>query len=66
MVNVEMTGTASLVSVPLDVSGTLQSPVLFPNIAALTGAAVGTGLMGPGFGTGVGVKAGEALDKFFK
>jgi uncharacterized protein involved in outer membrane biogenesis len=65
-VNVEMKGTASLVSVPLQVAGTIQNPVLFPNGAALAGAAVGTGLMGPGFGTGVGVKAGEAIEKLFK
>lgn len=65
-VNVEMKGTASLVSVPLEVAGTIQEPVLFPNRAALAGAAVGTGLMGPGFGTGVGAKAGEAIEKLFK
>lgn len=65
-VNVEMKGTASLLQVPLEVSGTLQNPVLFPNRAALAGAAVGTGLLGPGFGTGLGAKAGEALDSLFK
>lgn len=65
-VNVEMKGTASLLKVPLEVSGTLQDPILFPNRAALAGAAVGTGILGPGFGTGVGAKAGEALDKLFK
>ena len=65
-VRVEMAGTASLISVPLDVSGTIQDPVLFPNRTALAGAAVGTGLMGPGFGTSVGAKAGEALDKLFR
>lgn len=65
-VSVEMKGTAGLLQVPLEVSGTLQDPVLFPNRTALVGAAVGTGLLGPGFGTGVGSKAGEALDKLFK
>lgn len=65
-VNAEMKGTANLVSVPLEVSGTLQDPVLIPNRSALAGAAVGTGLMGPGFGTSVGAKAGEALDKLFR
>lgn len=65
-VSVEMKGTASIVSVPLDVSGTIQDPVLFPNRSALAGAAVGTGLMGPGFGTSVGAKAGEAIEKLFK
>jgi hypothetical protein len=50
----------------LEVAGTLSDPILFPNRAALAGAAVGTGLMGPGFGTTVGAKAGQALDKLFK
>lgn len=65
-VNVEMKGTASLVSVPLELGGTLRDPVLFPNRAALAGAAVGTGLMGPGLGTTVGAKAGTMLEKLFK
>lgn len=65
-VRVAMKGTASLVSVPLEVAGTLQDPVLFPDRAALAGAAVGTGLMGPGLGTTVGAKAGEALGRLFR
>jgi hypothetical protein len=65
-VNVEMKGTASLVQVPLEVSGTLQNPILFPDRAALAGAAAGTAVMGPGFGTSVGTKAGEAIEKLFK
>lgn len=63
---VEMKGTASLVSVPLEVGGTLRDPILFPDRAALAGAAVGTGLMGPGLGTSVGAKAGEALGRLFR
>ena len=65
-VNVAMKGTASLIEVPLDVSGTVSDPVLFPNRAALAGAAAGTAIMGPGFGTSVGSKAGQALEKLFK
>ena len=65
-VNVAMKGTASLIEVPLDVSGTLSDPVLLPNRAALAGAAAGTALMGPGWGTSVGSKAGQALEKLFK
>lgn len=65
-VNVAMKGTASLIEVPLDVSGTLSDPVLLPNRAALAGAAAGTAMMGPGFGTSVGSKAGQALEKLFK
>ena len=65
-VNVAMRGTASLIEVPLEVSGTLNDPVLFPNRAALAGAAAGTAFMGPGFGTSVGSKAGQALENLFK
>ncbi|MDP1680623.1 MAG: AsmA family protein [Burkholderiales bacterium] len=65
-VNVAMKGTASLIEVPLDVSGTVSDPVLFPNRAALAGAAAGTAILGPGWGTSVGSKAGQALEKLFK
>ena len=65
-VNVAMKGTASLIEVPLDVSGTVSDPVLSPNRAALAGAAAGTAILGPGFGTSIGSKAGQALEKIFK
>lgn len=65
-VKVALTGVAGLVEVPLDVSGTLSEPVLLPNPAALAGAAAGTAILGPGFGTGVGSKAGQALENIFK
>jgi uncharacterized protein involved in outer membrane biogenesis len=54
----------SLVTVPLEISGTMDKPVVWPTKAALAGGAAGTVLMGP-LGTGLGVKAGSALDKFF-
>ena len=63
---VALKGIAGLVQVPLDVSGTLSDPILLPNRAALAGAAAGTAILGPGFGTGVGSKAGQMLDKLFK
>ncbi len=65
-VNVELKGTASLVAVPLEVAGTVQDPILFPDRAALAGAAAGTALLGPGFGTAVGSKAGQALENLLK
>lgn len=55
----------SLVSVPLKVSGTLQDPVLFPTGAAVTGAAVGTAILGPGVGTSLGVTAADKLESWF-
>ena len=54
----------SLVTVPLVISGTMDSPMVLPTKAALAGGAAGTVLMGP-LGTGLGVKAGSALDKLF-
>ena len=54
----------SLVTVPLAISGTMDSPMVLPTKAALAGGAAGTVLMGP-LGTGLGVKAGSALDKLF-
>lgn len=65
-VTVELKGTSTLVSVPLNVSGTVQEPILLPSGTALAGAALGTGLLGPGLGTAVGSKAGQALEKLFK
>lgn len=65
-VTVELKATATLVAVPLNVSGTVQDPVLLPSGMAVAGAAVGTGLLGPGLGTALGSKAGQALEKLFK
>ncbi|MDP2878700.1 MAG: AsmA family protein [Sulfuricella sp.] len=55
----------SLVSVPLRVSGTLHDPVLFPTGMAVTGAVVGTAILGPGVGTSLGVSAADKLDSWF-
>lgn len=64
-VYVEVKQGVSLVSVPLKVSGTLQDPVIFPTGAAVTGAVVGTALLGPGVGTSLGVKAADQLESWF-
>ncbi len=65
-INVALKGIAGLVDVPLDVSGTVSEPILLPNRAALAGAAAGTAILGPGFGTGMGSKAGQILENIFK
>lgn len=65
-VNVQIKGTATMVDVPLIVTGTLQNPVLFPSGAAIAGALAGTGVLGPGVGTALGVKAGELVDQVFR
>lgn len=46
-------------TVPLNVSGTLQSPLLLPTGGTLAGAAVGTAILGPGVGTSVGSRVGQ-------
>ena len=59
--NVKMT-TASI---PLDVSGTVESPVVFPTAAFLAGAAAGTAVLGPGLGTSVGATVGGWAESLF-
>lgn len=63
-VTVELQKSASMVAIPLNISGTLDDPVVLPNKSALAGAAVGTVLGGP-LGTGLGVKAGNAIGDLF-
>lgn len=52
-------GTVAAATVPLNVSGSLDSPFLLPTGASLTGAAVGTTILGPGVGTSVGATIGN-------
>jgi len=54
--------TGSVLSVPLEVAGTIDEPSLRPTKAALVGGAMGTAILGPGVGTAVGAKVGN----FFK
>ena len=63
-VDVELAGTSGLVSVPLNVAGTIVDPRLTPTRGALAGAAVGTVLL-PGVGTAVGSSIGDKLGKLF-
>ena len=63
-VDVELKGTSGLVSVPLNVAGTIGDPQLTPTRGALAGAAVGTVLL-PGVGTAVGSSIGDKLGKLF-
>lgn len=61
--NIEVKRSASLVAVPLNVSGTLQSPEISPTKSAMAGAAIGTAVLGPGVGTSVGIKVGDKLNQ---
>lgn len=63
VVDVELKKGMALATVPLQVSGTLDHPSVFPTKAALAGAAIGTGVLGPGVGTSLGVKAASGVEK---
>jgi uncharacterized protein involved in outer membrane biogenesis len=52
-------------AIPLNVSGTVDSPLLLPTGAALAGAAVGTAILGPALGTSVGAKVGNWMEGVF-
>ena len=65
LLDTNLKGTATLISMPLMVSGTLREPIVRPTGSALAGAAVGTAILGPGFGTALGIKAGNLFNKLF-
>jgi len=60
----ELRGTASLLTVPLQVSGTVQDPQVRPTKSAVAGAVAGSVLL-PGIGTAIGLKASQLTDKLF-
>lgn len=64
-VKVELKQSAKMVAIPLDVSGTLDSPMVFPTKSALIGGALGTAVL-PGAGTAAGVQAAEKAEKVLK
>ena len=51
--------------VPLTVAGTVDSPLLYPSGGTMTGAAIGTMILGPGVGTSVGAKVGGFVEGLF-
>lgn len=53
-------------AVPLNVSGTVGAPLLYPTGGTMAGAAIGTVILGPGFGTSVGAKVGGWADGLFE
>ncbi len=58
-------GKLASATVPLNISGTLDSPMALPTGASITGAAVGTAVLGPGIGTSVGAKIGNWAEGLF-
>lgn len=65
VIEVGVSKTGSLVSVPIKISGTVDAPSLRPTNEAIAGGAVGTGLLGPGVGTAVGIKIGSFFGNLF-
>ncbi len=63
VVEVEVKSGMGMAAIPLNVSGTVDHPVVLPSKAALAGAVAGTAILGPGVGTSLGVKAAGAVDK---
>jgi len=62
-VTVALRSTASIISAPLKVSGTINDPSLRLTNDAIIGGAIGTSMLGPGLGTAVGMKVGRIIKK---
>lgn len=56
--------SSKLASIALNVSGTVDAPVLLPPAAVAAGAAVGTAILGPA-GAAIGTAIGSKLDQLF-
>jgi uncharacterized protein involved in outer membrane biogenesis len=59
--NANATALGRAASIPLSVTGTLDSPMLVPNAAAVAGALAGTAVL-PGIGTAAGAKVGDVVE----
>jgi hypothetical protein len=64
-VNAQVSAAGTSATVPLNVTGTVQSPLLMPTGGTLAGAGVGTAILGPGVGTSVGAKVGGWVEGLF-
>lgn len=62
VLGMDLKGMAGLVSFPLRVSGSLDSPVVRPTGGVMAGAAIGTALLGP-VGAAIGIRAGPLIDR---
>lgn len=65
VVKVEVKKGVSFAEVPLQVSGTVDDPKVFPTKAAMAGAAAGTAILGPGVGTSLGIQAAGKIKSLF-
>ena len=64
-INAQVKAVGTSANVPLNVAGTVDSPLLYPTGASMAGAAVGTVILGPGLGTSVGAKVGGWAEGLF-
>lgn len=64
-INAQVKALGTSANVPLNVAGTVASPLLYPTGATVAGAAVGTAILGPGMGTSVGAKVGGWAEGLF-
>lgn len=64
-INAQVNALGASANVPLNVAGTVDAPLLYPTGGTIAGAAVGTVLLGPGFGTSVGAKVGGWAEGLF-
>jgi uncharacterized protein involved in outer membrane biogenesis len=64
-IDAEVKAVGASVTVPLNVAGTVDVPLLYPTGGTLAGAAVGTAVLGPGLGTSVGARAGSWAEGLF-
>jgi uncharacterized protein involved in outer membrane biogenesis len=64
-INAQVKAVGMSTSVPLNVGGTVDAPLLYPTAGTMAGAAVGTAILGPGLGTSVGAKVGGWVEGMF-
>jgi hypothetical protein len=64
-INAQVKAVGTSANVPLNVAGTIDSPLLYPTGGTMAGAAVGTVILGPGLGTSVGAKVGGWAEGLF-
>jgi uncharacterized protein involved in outer membrane biogenesis len=63
-INANIKSSVASASIPLNVTGTVQSPLMYPTGGTVAGAALGTAVAGP-LGTGVGAKIGGWTEGLF-
>ncbi len=64
-INAQIKAVGTSAKVPLNVGGTISSPLLYPTGGTVAGAAIGTVILGPGMGTSVGAKVGGWAERLF-